>query len=600
MQTDTRGQFEARIAQFEQEIKVVNGKLDQVAWIRLLVFGLMLGFGIWSFWQNDWLWMVIFLAGLAAFIGLVKWNERISEAKRYLESKRDFNHQEIDRLENRLDGFDPGEDLASAQHLYAGDLDLYGSHSLWQLLSRTTTTYGRRTLSGWMNHPAEPATIRERQEIARELAEKIDWRQDFQATGILGRDPGDSVETTEAWLQEPPFFLSKPLYRFIPYLLAPVLFATTILGFMEIISLWFALGSLLLNAAVIRSYMKHGDAIFEQVERKAPFLRSFSRLLQQIETLEAAHPGIKARQARLATEGKAAYQEIADLALILERLKLRLNGLPYFMMNYAFFWDIFHMTALERWKSKHKGQMTAWFEVIGEMEALASLAAARYAFPDWKEAEISAEDFHLEGEVVGHPLLSADVRVSNPIHIEGKGKVWLITGSNMSGKSTYLRTVGINVVLALTGAVVCADRLVVSPMQVATSMRTIDSLEENTSSFFAELKRLRMVLEEVKGGKLPVLFLLDEILKGTNSKDRHAGARALIRQLHRSGASGLVSTHDLELVALEEELTGHLKNYSFNCEVTPTGELNFDYALTDGVCKSMNAVALMSNMGIEM
>lgn len=601
MQTEIRALFEQRIDRFEQEIKVVDKKLDQIAWLRLLVFGLMTGFEIWSWFQNSgWYWLAILVAGLSGFIALIKWNERVTEAKNYLVTKRDLNKQEIDRLDNKLDAFDAGEGLADPQHPYAGDLDLYGRHSVWQLLSRTTTVYGQQELAAWLNASGTPEDLRLRQEIAEELAEQVDWRQSFQATGVLGKDPGDSPEATEAWLQEEPFFLKKPLYRFAPFLLSPLLLTVTTLGFMDIISLWFALLALGINAAVIRSFREYGDAVFQKVEVKARFLRSFARLLKQIEELPAEHSGLRDRQERLATKGKAAHVEIEELSNILERLKLRLNGLPYFVMNFVFFWDVLYITALERWKKRHQGQMGAWFKVIGEMEALGSLAALRFARPDWTTPEIQKEGQALAGTSLGHPLLPEGVRISNPIELVGAGKVWLITGSNMSGKSTYLRTVGVNAVLALTGAVVCASSLRLSPLQVATSMRTIDSLEENTSSFFAELKRLRMVLELVQSSELPTLFLLDEILKGTNSRDRHAGARALIQQLHRSGASGLVSTHDLELVELEKEMNGELLNYSFNCEVTPAGELNFDYTLTEGVCRSMNAVALMQNMGIDM
>jgi DNA mismatch repair ATPase MutS len=204
----------------------------------------------------------------------------------------------------------------------------------------------------------------------------------------------------------------------------------------------------------------------------------------------------------------------------------------------------------------------------------------------------------LEGEAIGHPLIGQQQRIDNPISLPGNGAIWLVTGSNMSGKSTYLRTVGLNAVLALTGSPVCANKLRLSPMEVVTSMRTIDSLEENTSSFYAELKRLHSVIEIVKANP-NVLFLLDEILKGTNSRDRQAGARALVQQLHKYSGSGLVSTHDIELVDMAGQMPEDIHNYSFNCTVTPDGQLHFDYTLTPGQCLSMNATALMRAMGIE-
>ncbi|HEX2900710.1 MAG TPA: DNA mismatch repair protein MutS, partial [Bacteroidia bacterium] len=262
------------------------------------------------------------------------------------------------------------------------------------------------------------------------------------------------------------------------------------------------------------------------------------------------------------------------------------------------YWDVFCLKALEKWKQELGERIVEWFEVIGEMEALNSLAAMRFAFPAWTDAEIVEGSFLLEGQAIGHPLIPPQQRIANPISLTGNGAIWLVTGSNMSGKSTYLRTVGLNAVLALMGAPVCATNLRLSPMEVVTSMRTIDSLEENTSSFYAELKRLQTVIQVVQTHP-NVLFLLDEILKGTNSRDRQAGARALVHQLHLRGGSGLVSTHDIELVDMAGEMPQDIHNYSFNCIVTPEGQLHFDYTLTPGQCLSMNATALMRAMGID-
>lgn len=599
MHLDRRESFQKRIARFEGEIKVVNGKLDRIAWTRLLVFVLAGGAEIWSWYQNEWLWLPVFFLGMAGFIAVVKWNEKVNEEKEYLELKKAINEAEILRLDGKLDGFDEGNEFDGREHPYSSDLDLFGRHSLYQLINRASTLYGRETVANWLKNAAGSKVVNQRQQAAAELDGNIEWRQEFQATGMRSKHPGDRLESLKAWMEEAPQLTKRPVFRFLPIVLPIITLSAIVLSGMELLHWLIPLLLFMGHITINRTIKKYGEEVFGGIHRRAKFLKAFAVLIQQIGELEAESPFILEQKEKLERVGTPAHEEIASLGKILTRLELRLNGLPYYIMNHLFFWDIIHISQLERWKSRHGTQILDWFLVIGEMEAISSLAALRHAFPEWKNPEVVDAEVAMEGKALGHPLLPADARVHNPISLGGPGAIWLITGSNMSGKSTFLRTVGINAVLALSGAVVNAESLRIGKLQIATSMRTLDSLEENTSSFFAELKRLRMVIDLVESGK-PVLFLLDEILKGTNSKDRHAGARALIKQLHSGGGAGLVSTHDLELADLEGSMQGDLKNFSFNCEVTPSGDLNFDYTLTPGLCKSMNATALMQTMGIQL
>lgn len=599
MQSKPASVFQERIGKFEQEIRQVNKRLDSIAWTRLLVFVVAGGLQVWSWSQNDWLWMPLLFAGLAGFIAVIKWNERVTQAKIYLELKKRINEEELQRKEGDLNGFEAGEEYLDPLHPYSGDLDLFGHHSLYQLVNRATTLYGKDTLTDWMKSSAQADVIRERQATVTALAPAIEWRQNFQATGLQSKAPGDSLDVLDKWMKEEPVLAPKPLYRLLPFILPPITITLTVLAMIPLIHWGIPLGVFALHVLFNRTISKYSEAVFAKTDRRATFLAAFSRLIEQMETLEVDTPQINALKAELARQGKPAYQEIGTLSNLLGKLELRLNGLPYYIMNYIFFWDMYWLVKLENWKQKHQNNILGWFEAIGKMEALSSLAALRYAYPNWEQPAIKEGDFYLAGESLGHPMIGTEDRITNPINLPAPGQIWLITGSNMSGKSTFLRTVGINVVLGLMGAPVCAKSMTLSPLQVATSMRTLDSIEENTSSFYAELKRLKMVIERVERGE-KVLFLLDEILKGTNSRDRHAGARALVTQLHTHGGAGLVSTHDLELVDLETELKGNVTNYSFNCEVSPEGKLKFDYTLTDGVCRSMNATALMRTMGIKM
>ena len=268
----------------------------------------------------------------------------------------------------------------------------------------------------------------------------------------------------------------------------------------------------------------------------------------------------------------------------------------YVVLDLLLLLDIFWYIKIVNWKNENSADIKAWFETIGEIDALSSVAGFTYSNPDFNFPSISNNHFDIEAVGLGHPLIKGGSRITNNFEFQGQGGICLITGSNMSGKSTFLRTVGVNCILGLMGAPVCATRMTVSPLNVFTSMRSQDDLEENVSSFYAELKRLKQLLASINDD-IPVLFMIDEVLKGTNSKDRHKGALALIKQLNSAYAFGFVSTHDIELGTITNELKG-VKNYSFNSEIIGD-EIKFDYTLTPGICKSFNATKLMQKMGID-
>ena len=591
--------FQAQIVRYEGEIRGVDQLLAKIAWSRLGLFIVFATLEIYSWqWGGGW-WLAILVVFLFAFGMVVKWNQRVNKRMRFFEVLRRINQEELARLEGKLDGMDEGAEFTSRTHPYSSDLDLYGEYSLFSLLSRATTSFGRITLASWLDKSGSREQILARQTAVEELAEKLDWRQGLQAAGRMHENAGEKPEAIAAWMETRPHLLPKPIYKWLPIAWAILFLSVIVLSFAGIVPFYFSLIGVAVSILINRSTIKYSEEVYQSTAAKAKVLKSYAELIERIEGEPFKSAILKDQKAILATEGIPAHKEIQKLARILVNLELRLNGMPYFIMQSIFLWDIIWIRKLESWKHTHKKAIMQWFAVIGEIETLSSLAALRYAHPDWARPEIPESGFALEGSEIGHPMLLPAERVNNPVSLPKKGLIWLITGSNMSGKSTYLRTIGINAILALAGAPVCAKDFRITPLQVASSMRTLDSLEENTSSFYAELKRIKMVIGRVETGE-DVLFLLDEILKGTNSRDRHAGARALIRQLQAHGGTGMVSTHDLELVDLAEELPGNVLNYSFNCEVSDAGDLDFNYTLTPGVCHSMNATALMRAMGIKM
>lgn len=589
--------FRQRQAHFQTHIDNIQRSLDRIAWLRLLVFLIALGVQIASWrWGGAW-WLLMLLLGMVGFGMMVRWNERVKAQLRFQQSLLRINGDEIARLEGKLTGFEDGSDFIDPLHAYSSDLDIFGKHSLYQLVNRATTIYGRRRLAQWLLHPAAADAIPARQEAAALLAPQIDWRQTFQATSEL-QGQGEEPEQLRNWLREPGVIAGRPILAIVPWVMMGFLVVELVLEFVDVIPSGFFAFPLLMNFAINRSIGKQVQRIQIASEKRSKVLTAWAALISQIEALKDSGSAIAALHDRLKTAGSPASAEIARLGRIAANLEFRNAGLPHFVLNTLFFWDIFCLKALEKWKRDLGEKVMDWFDVIGEVEALSSIAAIRFAFPQWSIPEIVAGPLLLDARDMGHPLIPPQQRVSNPMGIAGNGTIWLVTGSNMSGKSTYLRTAGVNVVLALMGAPVCATSMRLSPMQVTTSMRTIDSLEENTSSFYAELKRLKSVIDIVRQHK-NTLFLLDEILKGTNSRDRQAGARALVQQLHKLGGAGLVSTHDIELVDMAAQMPLAIHNYSFNCTVTPDGQLEFDYKLTEGQCLSMNATALMRAMGIE-
>ena len=310
-----------------------------------------------------------------------------------------------------------------------------------------------------------------------------------------------------------------------------------------------------------------------------------ARLLQQL-------------QQSVRGNNETASVQIKNLKGLLNRFEVRLNIFLFIFLNSFLLWDVWQMRALNKWRAQNKSSVYHWYSFITEFEVLNSLATLHFNQPQWAFPQFTHQHFTFNGEAVGHPLIQTEKRVVSSFSLEGIAKVALVTGSNMAGKSTFLRSLGINIVLANMGAPVCAKSVMLSPVQLLSSMRIADNLAESTSTFYAELKKLKTIIEAVNS-HLPVFILLDEILRGTNSLDRHTGSSALIRQLIRNNAVAVIATHDVELAKMEKEYPGSISNYHFDVQVS-NGELYFDYKLKEGVCTSLNASILMKKIGIDM
>ncbi len=587
--------FSQRQAQFKQQADAFRQRYHQLSTARLIVFVS----AVFLVWQSLafplWSSLTVGAVGLVVFAIILRKHQVTKRKWNLYHAMTQLNADESERLSLRFSRAETGEMFALKNHPYCNDLDIFGSHSLFRLLNRAHTRVGMQTLATWLLTPADPIEISVRQSALTELIPLLDWRQDLEGNARLEKRIAEPTVFLEHWLNagENEAIVRWKNFRWLP--LVTVSFLA--MAFFGMVS-WFVPVFLLGFHGYILSKLNFSvKAYAEESQGIVDTLKAFGMLLEKIENQSFQSDKLKQLQRQLRSADKAASKHIDQLASVTESLNFRLN--PYFMLAIGLptLWDLQWMTQLETWKRTHRHDLSKWLGVMGEIEALCSLAGFSYANPQYPFAEISPQKFELKAKKAGHPLILTNKRVSNDFELTGIGQTAVITGSNMSGKSTFLRTLGLNTVLALAGSVVCAEVFTCSLVRVFTGMRTQDSLEENTSSFYAELKRLQALLQLAQSSGVPVFYFLDEILKGTNSVDRHRGAEALIHQLHVLNSSGFVSTHDIELGMMSAQ-HDFVQNYSFYSTFSD-GQLHFDYRLREGVCREFNATALMRQIGIE-
>ncbi len=508
-----------------------------------------------------------------------------------------INEAELRSVAGDNSSFDNGAALSPKDHPYSNDLDITGNASLFQYLNRTAAAPSREKLASWLLQPASMPVILRRQEAVKELQSRIAWRQALLAKGQLHPLSNATRNRVTDWLDTPSGLPRKEWWQSIKWILPSITSLLILLSIAGIINgniLWLML---LLHAGLAYRINKLVTPTYRQLSKIVPELQSLAESIAWIEAEKFDSLLLRGLQAGCKEGDTPASTLLAGLQKILSRLDYRLNMLIGLPLNLLFFWDLHQYLQLEQWKQKYGKVLPRWWDSLSGFEALSSFANFAFNNPGGVFPEITAEHFYFSARSMGHPLLPAPKRIANDLQLEGRGKIMLITGSNMAGKSTFLRTAGVNIILALAGAPVCAAYFKISPVTIWSSMRVTDNLEENISTFYAELKKLELILQQVNAGE-KVFLLLDEILRGTNSGDRHTGSQALIRQLLKKQAVGMIATHDLPLTAMANDYPGQVLNYHFDVQVQGE-ELYFDYRLKEGVCQSMNASLLMRKIGIE-
>lgn len=520
-----------------------------------------------------------------------------SERKEFFGNIEILNKNEINALKGDLSPFNSGEIWKNTDHDFSNDLDLFGQDSLFHFLNRTITGHGRNILAQWLSDPYKiSGLIKSRQETIAELSLKTEWRQEFIAYGTGKLLEKEDVEGLLQWLNDNSGFFSSPLLKIAIWIfpgLALISLLLLIAGYLsyQVFTIFF-----LINLLLVFIKLRNTNKIHIQVSKKHAFLSSFNRLFSSIEKEHFNSAILCDFKNKISTGDQSAIIRIRKLSQIIHSFDSRLNFLVGFVLNGLVLWDFHCIRSLEKWKEESKNQFPEWLKQVGEIDAFISLANFAFNNPGYCYPEQSDQGIVFTASMLGHPLIGQEKRVCNDFSISGKGKVFIITGANMAGKSTFLRTVAVNFILAFTGAPVCANKLEYTPLKLFTSMRTSDSLSHNESYFYAELKRLKVLKTRLEDGE-EIFFILDEILKGTNSVDKSNGSKLFIRKIVELGGTGLVATHDTSLGEIEKEFSGIIINKCFEIEID--GEnICFDYKLHEGITLKMNAAILMKQMGI--
>jgi hypothetical protein len=566
----------------------------RIADVRLNVFALGLVLLWFAFWFRSihWWWSLVPIAG---FVLLIVVHEGVKRATRRASRAAEYYTRGL----KRIDGDWPdtgvsGERFLDVEHPYAADLDLFGKGSLFERLCTARTRAGEESLAAWLLAPAEPPTIRARQEAVEELQPGLDLREDLELLGVEVRE-GIDPEALAAWGKEPAVYRSR-----VPAVVAATLaalaivgvvcWATTELGTLPLFSVIF------LEIGFVLRVKARDHRVLGAIERRTHDLVLLAELLSRLERESFRSPALARLRQSLETEGEPASRRIARLARLLNLLDAKDNQL-FAPLAALLLWTTRFAMAIDAWRVRNGPEIAGWLAAVGEFEALCSLAAYAFENPADPFPTIEEHETTFDAEDVGHPLIPARERIRNDLRVGGELRVLLVSGSNMSGKSTLLRTVGTNTVLALAGAPVCARRLRVSVLALGATLRIQDSLQAGKSRFYAEITRVRLLVDLSRGPR-PLLFLLDEIFHGTNSHDRSVGAEAVVRGLIDRGAIGLVTTHDLALAEFADRLAPRAANVHFEDQLVE-GSMRFDFRMRPGVVRHSNALALMRAVGLD-
>ena len=610
-----RRHYQERINEYQQRLEALDRQSTWMSRFRGMTFLPAVALAIcgWTTGDHIWWWYGAATAFLLSFIALCNVHENILQRLIEVRHRRSMNRIQLARLDRRWSDIPEVPFTVPTTHQsVTRDLDLIGPASLFQLVSLAHTPFGRETLRDWLLVPATADEVALRQGAVTLLAPDVEFREELDLRGRLLAASVDGPKEFVQWAESPPWLAARGWLRWLTRLLAFASIVVAVVGLLGIVDATRAglafLGIVVVNVLVTAVYIGKVYEIFNSVSSRNHDIQNYRPLFEAIAGLPQENAYLAALRARMGKTPHEPIRLLRGLTRIIGFANLRKDGLfgvPYMISQMFWLTDFHVLYFLERWQQRHGAAVREWLESVGQLEAISSLATLAHDHPAWT-LPVVRDDFDkkIEGEALGHPLLPDDQCVRNDVQIGPAGTFLLVTGSNMSGKSTLLRAVGVNVALAQAGGPVCAASFRLPPLDLATSMRIHDSLADGVSFFMAELKRLKQIVDQCRddqqSGDRTLLYLLDEILQGTNSAERHIAVSHVIKHLVRNGAMGAVSTHDLAL-ANSPELVAACQPVHFRETIVGQGaqqKMTFDYKLQSGVAPTTNALKLLELVGL--
>ncbi|MFL0353390.1 MutS-related protein [Xanthomarina sp. GH4-25] len=581
--------YKQQLEKHQQDLKKFNKKLIGMSSLRLLIFllvfaGIYVTFNMWQ------VALGIGIIGVTIFIFLLSKYTDIKRLRDVSKALVAINEEEIKIASGDFHHRDTGEQFQDPLHYYSLDIDLFGRGSFFQFINRTTINEGAETLAKALTANVIDE-IELKQKAVKELADKPEWRQQYSAFATLIEAETPAVKIIK-WLNSHEVFLPK-IMTWLPKVFSLASIVVVALGIFKIISLGFVGYWLLLGLIITGLYLKKINILASHTDKVRDTFRQYALLLKQIENETFSSELLKNKQAYIQQEHKKASDIFSKFSKHLDALDNRNNMISAIFGNGFFLSDLKNTYNIEQWISQYKTTVFHWFEVVSFFEAYNSLGNYAFNHPEYVFPEIVATKTVIEAVDLGHPLLDKNKRVTSNLEIHNQ-EFFIVTGANMAGKSTFLRTVSLHIIMANTGLPVCATSSKYAPVKLVTSMRTSDSLTDDSSYFFSELTRLKFIVDEI--AKDSYFIILDEILKGTNSTDKAIGSRKFVEKLVAGNATGIIATHDLSLCEISKELS-EVKNHFFDAQII-NDELFFDYKFKDGICQNMNASFLLKKMEI--
>jgi len=581
--------YKSQIELYQNKLAAIKKKLLFFSLARIVVYlaGVM---GIYIYFHQIETTVIIAIVSVAAFLFLISKHTDAKKQRDLFKALVKINEEEIKIASGNFHHKYNGLKYQDANHFYSLDIDLFGKGSFFQFIDRTAISEGTDCLADILN-ANETNHIKKRQEAINELSEKATWRQEYTAKGKL-IDEETPTHIIVNWLNEYKSFLPK-LMKWLPLVFIAMSITIITLGVLKIAPISYIVYWLLFGLAITGFYFNKVTNLARYSTQIKDTFRQYALLLQQIESEEFSSELLNEKQQKIILKGQKSSEIFTTFSKSLDALDNRNNMFFIILGNGFFLWDLIQSYKIERWIISYGKLIDDWFDVVSFFDANNSLGNYAFNHPEFVFPEINTSIAVINAKNLGHPLLDKNKRIDSDLNIENE-QFFIVTGANMAGKSTFLRTVSLHIVMANIGLPVCAESSTYSPVKLITSMRTTDSLTDDSSYFFSELTRLKFIVDAIE--KEPYFIILDEILKGTNSTDKAIGSRKFVEKLVAGNATGIIATHDLSLCEIEKELD-EVMNYFFDAEIV-NDELYFDYTLKKGICQNMNASFLLKKMDI--